>query len=736
MKTIAALTAFSVLIVALVVVASYSAGKSSELLGAAAVHATADRVFIGFGTEVVIARHDGTVLAVASDDAGRPWPFVNVSAFAVDEKGRLLVADAGRGEVVRFEADGTGGTPLAYRGEPHRGFEIAALPNGQLAVAETSRHRVHIIDQSGDVLATQKVKYPNGISTAIGPAGEPLVYVLETGALRLHAFDLRLQRVETKTLTQLRTLARGLSDKAPGFPIVGREMLDFSLVSERLALLHACRDTSGDCTMLQLELDPPRVTAVGDSSIVRTDRTSWADAIQVTTESAPGPDGRVYVASPRFGAVLVFAPPPTGVPLCVDCLRGELKDVQVQLAKLVDGPVALPNGGELSLFGDPALRARFVATSRGRVFYDAMEHTARYGVIAAALGLLVLLFVLRQSGTLDSKALQSRMAAIWQQLVVPEIRVLVASGAIVAGAAGVGAAVGWGLLRESGVLPFALGAGALAARTVASRLLANARRPQFAADAWGLQFQAIAAAALIPGEHVDWVTVGRPVRKITSTLKDAAGASEASDPLEILEHLAPKVTLIARTSERLILAQVSALGAPVEAVLVADVTKADSDGALSLTTRDREVAFIGPGPSANTGRFVAQRILYRCERCGARVGRCVHSVVRSAALPILLTALCPGLGHLLQYRFRRGRVLMLVALGFAMTAASPLISQILGTLPFAPSKFAAPLLGYVIVLVGGMVDVVAWTVRQRRRAELNESSVEESEPDYADLKVG
>jgi hypothetical protein len=101
----------------------------------------------------------------------------------------------------------------------------------------------------------------------------------------------------------------------------------------------------------------------------------------------------------------------------------------------------------------------------------------------------------------------------------------------------------------------------------------------------------------------------------------------------------------------------------------------------------------------------------------------------------LLSAFVPGLGHLLQGRFRRARFVLLAGLGLGMAALYELIPQLLGTLPYAPSRFVGAAFGYAVVLGGAMVDVVAWQVRMRRRAEVNAFEPEESGGDAVDAAM-
>jgi hypothetical protein len=282
-----------------------------------------------------------------------------------------------------------------------------------------------------------------------------------------------------------------------------------------------------------------------------------------------------------------------------------------------------------------------------------------------------------------------------------------------------------------------VGLAVLVSRTVGVRTLLALYAAGTPAAMWRLHFGADAAVALplSHGEELQWSAIGRRLERHRVLAQQVRSAAEADDPLEAVERLVPHLTMIARTNRRLLMVSVSALGAPIDAVASIEVSQSGNASSHELVlVAGQESRFVMPG-RVRGERIVAGRVSYLCERCFQRVGTCSHAGPKSAVGPMLLSALVPGLGHLLQGRFRRARFVLLAGLGLGMAALYELLPQLFGTLPYMPSRFIGAALGYAVVLGGAMVDVVAWQVRMRRRAEVNAFEPEESGGDAVDAAM-
>lgn len=721
-----------VLVVALVGVSVIGARRSTELGGVSRVEVTNDAVIFGLGTELVFADPQGDFRGVGRSPNGTPWRFEYVSSISTDGNGNVYAVDGDSGEIVRFGPDGTEGTTVHTELPPSRNRRILPLPDGRFFVADTSSHRIAVLDAEGAVIRERYVRYPNGLTLLRDRStGRLVIYLVETGHRRLQAFDELLEPVETDLLVRARSALQSL-----GKPPAYRELLGLAADPQGRLVMLGCENTEGDCTVLRLE-DSDTFEPIASLASLRTPSTDWGDSLMLVPQLAVGPDGRLFLPSSRLASLLVFERGEGGdggaLPdgFCSKCTTDEASPVPLSS---IDGiPFSFPNGARVTVFGSPELRARFVAHQRARLFFDRVERVGRNGVMVFALGLMILLLVLRQSGAVDAARLDLRLRNVVSSLVRPSIGALVTTGAVIVVAGTAGALFGRLVAGTSGAVACGIGLAMLLSRTLAPRLFLAQCSPDAASQMWRLHFGTDAPAALPmgPGEKVEWCALGRQTQSSKELASEVRSAAEADDPLEILERLAPHLVLVTRTDRRLIFTRVSLLGAPMDAVTSVDVDNTTSAPEHSLSVAGWERQFHLP-MRVRGERVLARRVSYLCERCFQPLGTCDHAGPESALLPLILSALVPGLGHLPQGRFRRARVVLISALGLAMAALYEIIPQAMGVLPYAPWRFSAAAIGYAIVLAGAMVDVAAWQLRLRRRSEINQE-LESSDGDYLDL---
>jgi hypothetical protein len=686
------LLALGLLLASLAGLASWAASEAVEIRGAFAVAAFDGRVLVGAGREVVLTDERGATLGTLA------WRFEDVSSVSFARDGSPLVCDAGRRQLVRFQPDGTGGRVIPLDDAPRLTFEAVDLGDGYF-IADTMRHEVRVTDARGATLRKRQVRYPNAAeleSTA------PLrVALVSTGAAKAFLYDVAtLEVVPSPVFAALRDArARGTAR---------RELFELAVLPDGRLIGADCRDTLGECTIVR----------VGEGSLERiADTLPFVAPQPETTEGLLGvgelaiaSDGALLVASPRLGVVLRFENPADG--FCQRCDASELPE-QGDVWKLQAAPLLWANGTRVSIFGDAALQARFAAIRDARASVAQLERLGRYGAMGLGTLLLLGLFLSRQAGAAESA--QSRLNRVWNEIARPNLRAYGVAAGIVALALALGTAAGV-VLSGPGV-GFAVGAvcAFLASRLVAAPLLARRLDAATARRAWKLH------SPLAAGEPLCWVAFAVPRRGVAALAAQAREASGADDTVDLLESLTPRLTLLARTDQRLVAVKTSMLGAPQEPMLSVDLETGLETPPSSLELQTVRFARTWRLPSS-TGPGVqafGEAARWLCQTCQQSYGSCAH---REAALagPIGLSLLLPGLGHLVTGDLGKARALLLVATGLLLQAVGTWLPQFVGTLPEAPWQWQQSVVAYLLT---GFVAAAGLALRgwkDRVRAEISQ----------------
>lgn len=697
-----ALVLLLALLAASVFVASWAARIETQTDGTFGVAAYGGRVALGVGREVLLCDEAGHLLSTARGPDGGTWSFGDIASVAFDETGRIFVADLGRREVVRFAADGTGGSVLELERVPSLTFEVQPYRD-ELYLADTMGHHLLRYDARGRVVTSRRVQYPNGLSL-VWVDGQPLLVLAETGAMEARAFTPALEPAGWVALKGLNEATRENA---------WHELLEISATPDGGLVGANCRDVMGECTILRVTGDGARLDKVADTLPFASPVPEAVDGVLGTGELALLGSGGVLVAMPRLGAV-VRVDSPAGPPapaFCASCTPGDLKAASIILEELDRQPLTWSNGTAISVFGDDAVRSRFAAVRSTWAFYAALETGARRVTYGLATLLMVALFLARQSGAGTGL---NRLEALWRGLIRPDLRALaiaLTSIAMIAAAAG---ALGYLAFEGPGVLATGVPAAFLAARLVAPRLLLRWRHRDAGARALRHHFEAGLRALLQPGETVVWAQFSTPVRPLSREVRAAKEVADADELLELLEWLAPRLTLLVRTSRRLCAIDTSMLGAPRGSMLVAglaDDALLEAPGEVSLSgPRLARRWWLGAGPAQSA---TTDAVEPRCTRCAAPEGTCEHTRL-DLAVPLLGSLVFPGLGALLQGEFGKARLQAMAGLGLLLQAAKEYLPQAKGTLPPNPHLWLAPLGGYALMLLAGAAPIVLEWVVQRR----------------------
>lgn len=715
----------------LVGISVYGARAEMSVRGVSALHVDRGRVFIGVARKVLVADEAGRRLGVLSSVGGDPWLFDDPSGVTVDEGGRIFVADAGRHEIVRFDPDFSRGTVIA-RSSTRFGFELEVLGD-KLVVGDTMAHELRLVGPSGETQLSRKIMYPNGLSRLRnGPPAEPkarmeeVLLLAATGRREVLALDHSLKPLSIPSVQALNAyLARGGTG-----PSSFRHLLDLSVGEDNALCASLCRTTSGECTLVRVSPDGTRIDPVADLGFVLPDPTNPVDDFLQVLETGFTSRGNLLVASPRLSSVFVFEGPAGPLPggFCEQCTTEELERNGASVEKLVQEGVTWTNGVRISLFGDAELRNTFIGIRKARQFYFRLQRAGQAGAIVVALGLLVALFLLRQTGAISAPKVQARLNEVWSKLIRPEAGNLAAVGSVIAGAALLGAVAGAITIGTAGALGGAAVGGLIAARIRASPILLRRRDPRRAREAFDLYLGSSAARPirLLEGEQVVWASYAIQRQSRRQLGAEVLEASRVDDPIELLEHLVPRLSLVVCTTERLFVVATSIIGAPLDDVQAwvregeARVAPPVAPGRLLILQGAALTEFEMParaeGAASSTDVSIrCLRSMFLCRNCSEVVGTCPHGV-RHVPAALALTAVLPGLGHLVQRRWGAARITVIVALGFLIQAYQFWEPQHWGVVPSNPWEYGKPLLGYLGLLATAMFDVLRHARVMARRA--------------------
>jgi hypothetical protein len=426
-------------------------------------------------------------------------------------------------------------------------------------------------------------------------------------------------------------------------------------------------------------------------------------------ELAVTSDGALLVASPRLGVVLRFAgeegAPPTG--FCERCDAQELRTPARDVWTLEHQPVAWPNGARVTLFGDAAVIGRYAAFRDASQALLRIERGARYGTFGVATLLLFALFITRQAGT-DS------VPSVVRTIVHPNLRSYALAALIIALGFASGLGAGWWFSGLGSGLAVGAVIGFFFSRLIVAPMLARRLGASTAAVAWSTH-----GFPLEEGEHLRWVAFAWPRRGLGALAAQAKEASGADDWLDLLESLAPRLSLIAVTDRRIVALKTSMLGAPLDAPLVlhAQTPETPPSRLVAQTTRFTR-AWSFPGVTSAPREVFAEQAGWLCRECRKPWGSCAH-VESGVAGPLALSLVFPGAGHLATGDLGKARVLAITSTGLLLQAAGAWLPQYIGTLPQRPQLWLEPLWFYLLTgIVSAATIALAWW-KSRVRAELS-----------------
>lgn len=659
---------------------TYAANQYVELPGVTAVHAASGKVFIGVAHDVIVADDNGAYLSRLD------WSFGRVSSIATDEAGSLLVADGERGEVIRFDASGAG-VRVSLSRAPRFNFEVAALRSGRIVIAATMDDAVWVFDATGRMIAEQTVRYPNGL--AISEAdGFQRILVVETGSRRVHAFD------EALKTTSLAAIARAREVAAPYVAVPPKaELLDGTLGPGGDYALSLCRNTHGDCVMLRAGDSAPQLIA--DLSDVA-EREEIADPLLLLfADASVLPNGDVLVASPRLSRVVRFSGQSAAPPR----LGSQLPVGTIDASRLDQAPVQIA-GLRASSFGDERVLGHFARQSRARLLWAQVEGVTRAASVALLLALLGLLL----SRRLRLNEQPSRAGAIFTRIIKPQLTTLALAAAAIALSALVGAAPGV-LLSSPAV---SVSGAALVAFGVQLKFVAPwiaRRRPEAVASAI---FELHVTAA----EPLRWARFIEAEREPVDGSVEVLGATSSSgasfDWTDALDWLFPPTAIVVMTDARLYCFEVGALGSVTGAIERWAVRESSSSRATVVRLPGRRSVLRLPAGR----RVVAADGDTLCHLC-KQPQRCAH-LTPALGLPVVLSIVLPGLGHIAQARFARARALAVLALTVALDGVASFLPQWMGTLPPAPDRYEAAGWAYSALVFLALLDVTLEAARRQR----------------------
>jgi hypothetical protein len=710
-QAFASVIVFTVALVALVV---WGAREETQVSGIMSVETRGGLVYLSANHRVLVADESGRFEGFLEQTPGKAWSFEDVSNITASRDGSVLVSDAGRHEVVRFDSDHHHGAPLPLHDRPRLSFESAQLGDA-LIIADTMGWELRVVDASGATLHRKAIRYANGLSNVAGSSTPEHVVLANTADRHAVAVDGTLTRVADPAVTLL-NLWLDARLETPGTPptLSGINLLDLHENDQGVLVATVCRTTTGDCSIVRADATRGAIDVVGDISALDDPRYELSDDFLGVSEIAERSDGAVLVASPRLRTVLVFegargGPPPGR--FCVACSPDELEQGVTHLEALEQGEASWPNGTHAKVFGDARVRAYFDGIRKETATYQAIQRWGKLGLVAMLALLLLLRFIERQGGA----STEDRLREVWRRLVAPEWRALLIAWLIVGlGAALGGLILGGVLWGAGGAIGGVAAGGFLAARLFAAPYLLRARGLEAASRAWETYLAGTSPRPfpLEDGERWTGARFAYPVESLASLYAQVKEARSIDDGFEALEQLAPRLVLIATTDRRVVTANTSLLGAPLAALRSRRWSEVPSPLA-SVRGRvriDDQTLVVRPGDSSVAPMHTGAAIDH-CIECRAPVTACKHGQ-GWLGLSLGSSLLLPGLGHLAQARFSAARVHGVTALALLGQALQTWLPQHWGTLPSNPLAYQRPLWGYAALVTVAALDV--WRVHRRQ----------------------
>lgn len=238
-------------------------------------------------------------------------------------------------------------------------------------------------------------------------------------------------------------------------------------------------------------------------------------------------------------------------------------------------------------------------------------------------------------------------------------------------------------------------AGLIVARWVMSPWMARRIPPALARTAFELNWGVGAHRQLTlrEGEEVAYVSFGLPLLRRSEAMADIGPGLLIDDVWELIAGLVPRALLVARTSQRILLARSTLWGAPVGEAAVLEITSAREAGTGILVARQAgNLSAFELGGDVRGELIDTSGPRYYCRDCGGDLASCPHR--RLGLRPALLASgVFPGLGQLGQRRFGVGRALAAVGLLALLAGLREFLPQVWGTSPFNPFTIMLPAVG-------------------------------------------